>query len=385
MQQLGQVTGRVLLACTLVAAAAGGGCKGKGGTAAAGAGAGGQGAAPAPAIEKKEFDGVTIDGVGASFPFPIYSQWASTFNQLTGLKLNYQSIGSGGGIAQIKAKTVAFGASDAPLVKEELDAAGLVQFPMVIGGVVPVVHVEGVADGALRLTPALLAGIFLGKVKKWNDARIRAVNEGLALPARDISVVHRSDGSGTTWIFTSYLSKVSDEWRAKVGGDKSVAWPAGMGGKGNEGVAAFVQKVDGAIGYVEFAYARQNKIPCALLQNREGAFVAPTAESFQAAAASADWAGAPGMYMVLTDQPGAGSWPITGASFILVHKAQDDARRAAALLAFFDWCYRHGKEAAAALDYVPMPDAVADIVEKRWSESIAAGGAPLWPPAAPRP
>jgi len=324
-------------------------------------------------------ESLTINGAGASFPYPLYSQWAYKYEQLTGLKLNYQSIGSGGGIAQIKARTVDFGASDAPLQKEELDQAGLIQFPLIMGGVVPVVNIKGVKDGQIKLSGPVLADIFLGKVKKWNDPAIANLNKGLKLPDLEISVVHRADGSGTTWIFTNYLSKVSQDWKGKVGNDKSVAWPAGVGGKGNEGVAAYVQQINGAIGYVEFAYALENKIPYVLLQNQAGKFVAPTIESFQAAANNADWEKAPGFYMVLTDQPGEKSWPITGASFILIYKDQKDSAKAKAMLKFFDWCYNNAGDMAKKLNYVPMPKKVFELVEKGWSKEILSGGKPVWP------
>jgi len=320
-----------------------------------------------------------ITGAGATFPYPIYGKWAHDYNQVTGVELNYQSIGSGGGIKQIKAKTVDFGASDAPLKPEELDKAGLMQFPMIMGGVVPVVNLSGIRAGQLKLTPDVLADIYLGKITTWNDARIAAVNPGLDLPKNDITVVHRADGSGTTWIFTNYLSKVSPTWEKEVGNNKSVSWPAGVGGKGNEGVAAFVGKVDGGIGYVEYAYALQNKMTTALLRNQAGNFVAPTAEAFQAAAAGADWAHASGYYLVLTDQPGKGSWPITGASFILMHKKQQNPAQARAALKFFDWAYKNGAEAALALDYVPMPDAVADMVRASWGKDLKdMAGEPVW-------
>lgn len=321
----------------------------------------------------------SITGAGATFPYPIYGKWASDYNKVTGVELNYQSIGSGGGVKQIKAKTVDFGASDAPLKPEELDKAGLMQFPMIMGGVVPVVNLSGMKSGQLKLTPDVLADIFLGKITKWNDARIAAANKGLTLPKKDITVVHRADGSGTTWIFTNYLSKVSPTWEKEVGNNKSVSWPAGVGGKGNEGVAAFVRKVDGGIGYVEYAYALQNKMTTALLENKAGEFVAPTAEAFQAAAAGADWAHAPGYYLVLTDQPGKDSWPITGASFILMYKQQKDPAQARAVLKFFDWAYKNGNEAALALDYVPMPDGVADMVRKTWTNDLKdMAGEPVW-------
>jgi phosphate transport system substrate-binding protein len=321
----------------------------------------------------------TITGAGATFPYPIYGKWASDYNKVTGVELNYQSIGSGGGIKQIKANTVDFGASDAPLEPKELDEAGLMQFPMIMGGVVPVVNLSGVKPGELKLTPEVLADIYLGKIKSWTDKRIAALNGGLRLPSGDITVVHRADGSGTTWIFTNYLSKVSADWKKDVGNDKSVSWPVGVGGKGNEGVAAFVGKVDGSIGYVEYAYALQNKMTTALLKNQAGAFVAPTAEAFQAAAASADWAHATGYYMVLTDQPGKDSWPITGASFILLHKKQDKPDQARAALKFFDWCYKNGADAALALDYVPMPSSVADMVRASWGKDLKdMAGEPVW-------
>lgn len=321
---------------------------------------------------------ITITGAGASFPFPVYSQWANKYHEMTGVKLNYQSIGSGGGIAQIKAKTVDFGASDAPLNAEELNEAGLIQFPMVMGGVVLVVNLDGVAAGQVKLTPAVLADIFLGKITKWNDAALTAINEGVALPDLDITVVYRADGSGTTWIFTNYLDKISPEWHEKVGTDKAVEWPLGVGGKGNEGVSQYVMKVKGAIGYVEFAYALQNNMAYTQLQNGAGQFVAPTIESFQAAAANADWANAPGFYMVLTNQPGDASWPITGASFILIYKEQADAKIAEAMLNFFDWGFKHGTDIAKALNYVPMPENVIAQVESLWKSSVTAGGQPVW-------
>jgi phosphate transport system substrate-binding protein len=321
---------------------------------------------------------VKIQGAGATFPYPIYSQWAHAYEEKSGVQVNYQSIGSGGGIAQIKAATVDFGASDAPLLKEELDSAGLVQFPLVIGGVVPVVHIDGVAAGQLKLSSDVLAKIFLGKIHVWNDPAIKAENPDLDLPAKEITVVHRADGSGTTWIFTSYLAAVSPEWKSRVGAEKSVAWPVGVGGKGNEGVAQYVERVNGAIGYVEYAYALQNKMSHALLRNRDGAYVAPTIESFQAAAANADWANAPGFYLVLIDQPGAATWPITGASFILLHREQADAAKARAMLEFFDWSYCSGADAAAALHYVPIPASVYDLVETAWTNELRASGSPVW-------
>lgn len=319
-----------------------------------------------------------INGAGATFPYPLYAQWAYKYKQLRGLKLNYQSIGSGGGIAQIKAKTVDFGASDAPLKAEELDKLGLIQFPMIIGGVVPVVNIEGIKPGELRLSPDVLADLFLGKIKKWDDKRILKLNQDLELPSKAVTVVHRADGSGTTWIFTNYLNKISKQWRKDVGTGKAVSWPTGVGGKGNEGVAAYVQRVDGAIGYVEYAYALQNKLTYVLLQNQAGKFVAPTIKSFQAAAANADWKKAPGYYMVLTDQPGDDSWPITGASFILIYKAHKDANRIGTMLKFFDWCYRHGTKMAEELHYVPIPSNVVELVEETWKEQVYVP-IPVWP------
>ncbi len=321
---------------------------------------------------------IRLSGAGASFPYPVYARWAYRYQKLTGARINYQSIGSGGGIAQIKAKTVDFGASDAPLKPKDLKAADLIQFPMVMGGVVPVVNIPGVGPGKLRLSGKALADIYLGRIRRWNAPALAALNPGLKLPDRAIQVVHRADGSGTTWIFTNYLSKVSPGWKAKVGTAKAVAWPTGVGGKGNEGVAGYVKRLKGAIGYVEYAYALTNKLPHALLQNRAGKFVAPTFASFQAAAANADWAHAPGFYMVLTNQPGDQSWPITGATFILLHREQPSVRKAKALLRFFDWCYRHGGALAKKLHYVPMPEAVVKRVEARWRTDLRASGKPVW-------
>ena len=320
-----------------------------------------------------------IAGAGATFPYPVYAKWAETYANKTGVKMNYQSIGSGGGIKQIKAKTVDFGASDAPLKPEELDQAGLMQFPMVMGGVVPVVNVPGIKPGELKLSGDLVAEIFMGKIKHWDDKRIEALNKGVKLPHSAITVVHRSDGSGTTWIFTNYLTKVSKDWSEKVGNDKAVAWPAGVGGKGNEGVASYVSRIKGSIGYVEYAYALQNKMTYAKLQNKDGHFVSPTSESFQAAAANADWNNAPGFYMVLTDQPGKESWPITGATFILVYKTQAKPDNGVAVLKFFDWAYHNGGKMAEALDYVPMPSSVVGLVERTWAKEIKdASGKAVW-------
>ena len=321
-----------------------------------------------------------ISGAGATFPYPVYAKWAAAYYKLTGIKMNYQSIGSGGGIKQVKAKTVDFGASDAPLKPADLKAAGLVQFPMIMGGVVPVVNLRGIKPGEIRLSNELMADIYLGRVKKWNDKRIAAENPGLSLPGRNIVVVHRSDGSGTTWIFTNYLSKVSSQWREKVGNAKAVAWPAGIGGKGNEGVASYVRRMSGSIGYVEYAYALQNRLTYVKLKNRAGSYVEPNSTTFQAAAANADWEKAEGFYVVLTDQPGKGSWPITGASFILMHKVQKRPEVARAVLKFFDWCYRDGREMAEKLDYVSMPIKVVSLVEGAWKREIKdTSGNPVWP------
>jgi phosphate transport system substrate-binding protein len=321
----------------------------------------------------------TINGAGATFPYPVYSKWAYNYNKETGVRLNYQAIGSGGGIKQIKARTVDFGASDAPLKAKQLEKFGLMQWPMIMGGVVPVVNIKGVSAGKLKLTGETLADIYLGKITKWNDPRITGINKGLSLPDKDISVIHRADGSGTTWIFTNYLAKVSKAWGDNVGNAKAVQWPAGLGGKGNAGVANFVKKVDGAIGYVEYAYALQNKMASVLLKNRDGHFVAPTSENFQSAAAGADWANAKGYYMVLTNQPGADSWPITGASFILLYKVQNDPLKAVEVLKFYDWCFRNGNKAALSLDYVPMPKKVVELIRATWKKEIHdKAGNPIW-------
>lgn len=320
----------------------------------------------------------SIDGAGATFPYPIYAKWAHKYNELTGMELNYQAIGSGGGIAQIKAKTVDFGASDAPLTAEELEEAGLVQFPMVLGGVVPIVNIKGVEPGKIKLTSDLMADIFLGKITMWNDPRIRNVNPGLNLPRQAITVVHRAEGSGTTWIFTDYLSKVSNEWKQTVGQGKAVRWPTGIAGKGNPGVAAYVKRVNGAIGYVEFAYAVENKLSHAQLRNKAGKYVQPTIDTFMAAAAHADWKNAPGFYMVLTDQPGDESWPITGASYILVYREQKDMDTIKTTLKFFKWCFDNGQDMAIELHYVPIPENVVYMVETKWSEDISVNGRKVW-------
>jgi phosphate transport system substrate-binding protein len=321
-------------------------------------------------------DEIRLSGAGATFPNPVYQKWMYKYHELTGVEITYQSIGSGGGIQQIKAKTVDFGASDAPLEAKELGESGLLQFPLIMGGVVPVVNIPGIKSGALKLSSQVLADIFLGKITKWNDPAIVKANSDLKLPGIALTVVHRADGSGTTWIFTNYLAKVSKEWEQKVGWGKAVEWPAGVGGKGNEGVAAFVQGTAGAIGYVEYAYAQQSDIPVVTLQNRDGIWVKPTLDSFQAAAANADWQNAPGFYLVLTDQPGEQSWPITGASFILMYKHQPDARKADAMLKFFDWCFRKGADDARGLNYVPMPETTVKLIRQAWEKEVIKGSAP---------
>jgi phosphate transport system substrate-binding protein len=320
-----------------------------------------------------------ITGAGATFPYPIYAKWAEAYKAQTGVGMNYQSIGSGGGIKQIKNKTVDFGASDAPLNPNELGLAGLAQFPTVIGGVVPVINVEGVAPGQVKLTGETLSGIFLGKIKKWNDPKIAADNKGVNLPDQNITVVHRADGSGTSFIFTTYLSQVSLEWKRGVGTGSAVEWPTGTGGKGNEGVASYVQRIKGSIGYVEYAYALQNKMNYVQLKNREGQFVKPDADNFKAAAANAKWDADKGFYEILTNQPGKDSWPITGATFILMHKAQENAANGKEVLKFFDWAYANGDKMAADLDYIPMPENVTKLIRDSWKAQIkdAKGGA-IW-------
>jgi len=312
-----------------------------------------------------------ITGAGATFPYPIYAKWADAYKKSTGTGMNYQSIGSGGGIKQITAKTVDFGASDMPLKPEDLDKDGLTQFPTVIGGDVPVVNLPGVKPGELHLTGPVLANIYLGSIRKWDDPAIARLNPNVKLPAQDITVVHRSDGSGTTFIWVNYLSKVSPEWKTKVGEGTSVNWPTGVGGKGNEGVASYVQRISGAIGYVEYAYALQNKMNTASVQNREGEFVQANAEAFKAAAANAEWSKAPGFYLILTDQPGKGAWPISGATFILMHKSQGKPEIAKEVLKFFDWAYgAEGDKLASSLDYVPLPDKVVDQIKASWKSNI---------------
>lgn len=311
-----------------------------------------------------------ITGAGATFPYPIYAKWAEEYKKATGTGLNYQSIGSGGGIKQIKAKTVDFGASDMPLKAEELEAEGLMQFPAIMGGVVPVVNLDGVAPGQLKLTGQVVGDIYLGKITKWNAPEIASLNAGVKLPAEDITVVHRADGSGTTFLWTDYLSKVNPEFKTKVGAGTAVKWPAGVGGKGNEGVAANVQRIKNSIGYVEYAYAKRNKMSHTQLKNRDGQFVNPDDDSFKAAAAGAEWAKTPGFAVVLTDQPGKTSWPITGASFILMHKVQADAAKAKEVLKFFDWAYKNGGAMATELEYVSMPAPVVKLVQDAWKAQL---------------
>lgn len=311
-----------------------------------------------------------ITGAGATFPYPVLSQWSTDYSTLTGVKVNYQSIGSGGGIAQIKAATVDFGASDKPLAPEELAQSGLAQFPIVIGGVVPVVNIEGVEPGKLRLSGPILADIFLGKIQKWGDPAIAAINPGLKLGDAAISVVHRSDGSGTTFNFANYLSKVSDEWKSKVGEGTSIQWPAGVGGKGNEGVAAYVKQIKNSIGYVELAYALQNKMSYAAMKNGAGNFVEPSPESFQAAAASADWSTSKDFHLVITNAPGGASWPIAASSFVLMYKQPKDAQRSKTALDFFKWALEKGQAQAKALDYVALPEPLVKQIEAYWASSI---------------
>ena len=320
-----------------------------------------------------------ISGAGASFPYPIYTKWAEAYKKDTNIGLNYQSIGSGGGIKQIKAKTVTFGASDMPLSAKDLDESGLIQFPMVMGGVVPVINVKGIEPGKLVIDGQTLAKVFMGSIKSWNDPAIAKLNPGVTLPSSAIAVVHRSDGSGTTFLFTDYLSKASADWKGKVGAATAVEWPVGIGAKGNEGVANITKQTDGAIGYVEYAYAKQNKMTHLRMVNKDGKAVEPKSETFQAAAANADWANTPGYAVVLTDEPGAASWPITGASFILMYKKPVDAAAAGDALKFFDWAYKNGAKLADDLDYVAMPASVVSLVQKTWATQISgADGKPVF-------
>ncbi len=320
-----------------------------------------------------------ISGAGATFPYPVYAKWADAYEKATGVKLNYQSIGSGGGIKQIQAGTVDFGATDAPMSADALAKDGLVQWPMVMGGVVPVVHVEGIKAGDLKVTGELLADIYLGKITKWNDPAIVTLNPGVKLPALDITVIARSDGSGTTFNFTNYLGAVSADWKSKVGINTAVQWPVGLAGKGNEGVANYVAQLDGTIGYVEYAFALTNKLAYTQMKNKDGNFVLPTAEGFSSAAANANWAGTPGYGVVLGNQPGAKTWPITAATFILIHAKNEKPESVAESLKFFDWSFKNGKQMATDLSYVPMPDSVVTLIEKTWADTIkSASGMPLW-------
>ena len=307
-----------------------------------------------------------VTGAGATFPAPLYAKWADSYNKVSGARINYQSVGSGAGLKQIRGKTVDFGASDMPLKDEELKADGLVQFPTVIGGVVPVVNIAGIKPGQIKLTGQVLGDIYLGKVTKWNDTALTALNPGVPLPDAAISVVRRADGSGTSFIFTNYLSKVNEEWKTKVGEGTAVNWPAGAGGKGNEGVAAFVNRLPNSIGYVEYAYVKQNKMTYTQLKNKDGVFVSLDDINFKAAAAGADWAKS--FYQVLTEQAGKDAWPLTGATFIMMHKAQDKPAQASASLKFFEWAYTNGDAAAGELEYVALPDAVKNLVRKQWGE-----------------
>lgn len=320
-----------------------------------------------------------ITGAGATFPYPVYAKWAENYKKATGNNVNYQSIGSGGGIKQIKAKTVDFGASDMPLSEAELKESNLLQFPAIMGGVVPVVNVPGIAPGQLKMTPEVLAGIYLGKITKWNAQEIAAINPGVKLPDTTITVVRRSDGSGTTFLWTDYLSKTSPEFKKLVGSGTAVKWPTGVGGKGNEGVAANVQRIKGSIGYVEYVYAKRNNMSYTQLKNRDGIFVLPDDSSFKAAAAGAEWAETPGMGVVLTNQGGKDSWPITGASFILIHKTQQDAAKGQEVLKFFDWSFKNGEAMARELEYVSMPEPVIKQVQEKWKTQVRdAAGKPIW-------
>jgi phosphate transport system substrate-binding protein len=311
-----------------------------------------------------------ITGAGATFPFPIYSKWADAYKKETGNGLNYQSIGSGGGIKQIQAKTVTFGATDMPLKVDQLEKDGLVQWPMVMGAIVPVVNLEGVKPGELVFDGETLASIYLGKITKWDDAAIKKLNPSVKLPSEAITVVRRSDGSGTTFNFTDYLSKVSPDWKSKIGSGTAVEWPVGVGAKGNEGVSGNIGQTKNSIGYVEYAYAKQNKLTYAAMVNHAGKTVQPTVESFQAAASNADWAKAPGYYVILTDEPGDKSWPITASTFILMHKDATDKAASQEAIKFFKWAFAKGDKMAEELDYIPMPEAVVKLIEKTWTAEI---------------
>jgi phosphate transport system substrate-binding protein len=334
--------------------------------------------AAAAAVTVLPAQAVEITGAGASFPAPVYAKWADAYQKATSSKINYQSIGSGGGIKQIEAKTVDFGASDMPLKPEDLEKNGLMQFPTVIGGIVPVVNLPGVKPGELKLTGPVLADIYLGKVTKWTDPEITKLNPAIKLPDQDIAVVRRADGSGTTFIFTNYLSKVSPDWKQKVGEGTAVQWPLGLGGKGNEGVSAFVQRIPAALGYVEYAYAKQNKMTYTQLQNADGVFLEADEASFKAAAAGADWTKS-SFAEILTNQPGKQAWPISGATFILLHKVQDKPAQGLEVMKFFDWAYKNGSKMAIELDYVPLPDSLVGLIAKAWTASVKdAAGKSLW-------
>lgn len=330
-------------------------------------------------IATPTFAAAEITGAGASFPYPIYAKWAESYEVKSGVKLNYQAIGSGGGIKQISNKVVDFGASDKPLTLEELDKKGLMQFPTVVGGVVPVINVPGIEAGTLVLSGETLANIYLKKITKWDDAAIVALNPNVKLPNNSITVVHRSDGSGTTFIFTDYLSKVSKEWATKVGSNTAVKWPTGVAGSKNAGVASYVKSIKYSIGYVELAYANENNLTYASMKNKDGAVVQPTIETFQSAAKYANWNEAPGFYEILTNEPGKDSWPIAGATFILMYKQQDNAGTAKEVLKFFDYAYKSGDLSAKALDYVPLPDSVVDIIKASWKANIKSkDGSIVW-------
>jgi phosphate transport system substrate-binding protein len=311
-----------------------------------------------------------ITGAGASFPYPVFARWALAYRDKTGIKVNYRSIGSGGGISQLEADTIDFGASEMPLKPGLLQKKGLVQFPAVVGGVIPVVNLQGIKPGEIKLSGRVLAEIYLGKITKWNSPEITKLNEGVKLPDQFISVVHRSDASGTTFTFTNYLSKISPEWKRGVGTGVSVSWPKGAGGKGNEGVASYVQNISGSIGYIEYAYAFQNTMTYTLMENRDGFFVRPDAKSFQAAAAGYNWAGSKDFYVVITDQPGRNAWPIIGVTFILMHKVSKDPPAAKGALKFFDWVYRNGGNSAGELSYIPMPEGVVKLIKQEWKAQI---------------
>jgi phosphate transport system substrate-binding protein len=319
----------------------------------------------------------TITGAGATFPFPIYAKWADEYKKATNVSMNYQSIGSGGGIKQIQAKTVDFGATDMPMKAEDLAKDGLIQFPAIIGGVVPVTNMDSVKPGEMKLTGPVLADIYLGKIKTWNDKAITDLNPGLKLDG-PITVVRRSDGSGTTFLFVDYLSKVSPEWKTKVGVGTAVSWPEGVGGKGNEGVAQYVQRIKGSIGYVEYAYAKKNKLDHIQMKNRDGLFVQPEDTSFAAASAGADWKGTPGMGVILTDQAGAKSWPMTGASFILMHKQQTKTETGKEVIKFFEWALKNGQKSASELDYVPLPATTVSLIQAEWKKVTDASGKALY-------